>query len=84
MHVPPPLLGCVTGNRSSFRPAHTACHAPKPPTPSRRPGTREVLLSDAVLLRHRMRAGGVDASISPYEGMVRCWGGDAADRVHRP
>jgi acetyl esterase/lipase len=33
-------------------------------------GTREVLLSDAVLLRHRMRAGGVDASISPYEGMV--------------
>ncbi|KIZ00537.1 alpha/beta hydrolase domain-containing protein [Monoraphidium neglectum] len=32
-------------------------------------GTREVLLSDAVLLRHRMRAGGVDASISPYEGM---------------
>jgi len=48
-------------------------------------GTREVLLSDAVLLRHKMREGGVDATISPYEGMVSggagvlrvfkgCWG----------
>ncbi len=38
-------------------------------------GTREILLSDAILLRQKMRAGGVDAAISPYEGMWHSWGG---------
>lgn len=68
-----PYLSPALGDWSTVAAAAAKAGRP-PPAVLISAGTREVLLSDAALLRLAMKRGGLDAGLVLYEGMVR--GGD--------